>query len=182
MMQAITPFDVFTYPHILSQVFLILCDRKWERKGEAVCTFVYVCVWTLGTLPSLIHGDEVDRNLFCMSAADSCSGPLAGSATSFHLLAKPSSAAWFTANGMQVNLLAISAGRSRERRLYAGPRASLKPQSLHRSWLELCVIFCHLNYFYRKWLWLAALSAELKSYSRGVGWLQASCWVRARRL
>lgn len=56
-----------------------------DEKGEER-RFVYVCVWTLGSDPSFnLWRCEVNGNLFCMSAADSCRGPFGslGHVTSF---------------------------------------------------------------------------------------------------
>lgn len=56
MVEAITPSDGFTYPHLLSQVVLFsVTEIEGENERKTVC--LGMCVQTLGSVPSLIHGD-----------------------------------------------------------------------------------------------------------------------------
>lgn len=138
------------------------------------CVFVYECLDTWISSEFNSWRCEVNGNLFCMSATDSCSGPLARSAATPHLLAKnPAGRRDSQPTGKPAGNVATNGAEWK--RLYAWPGLAW-PRAVCR--LRVCIVRAlrHLlspKSHLQEVTAAGCLSAELKSCSRGVGRLQA---------
>lgn len=101
----------FTNSHILLKAYLFSLTGHEKGKEEAVSVLVYAC-WISSEFN--LRRCEVNGNLFCKSAADSCSGPFASiSHVSSFIGQEPSRPAGFTP---PTGKPAGKSGRNKERR------------------------------------------------------------------
>ena len=137
------------------------------NERQFVFAHLCMCVWTLGSLPSLIHGD-VRWTVICSACQPLTAAEAPRPVQPGRLIYWPNLAGWHDsqpAGKAAGNLVE----RGRAEATASGASGTLRPQSLHCSSLRACVIYCHPNYIDKEVTVSGCLSAGPKCYSRGVG-------------